>query len=203
MKKEVTNARNVFNCEAFHLEHITNMDEVRQLLKYEMSDLQIIVSSPEDSGYNLSDDEMTPPLSKEELEYGFRLYQEAEEVCERNHSLLATLQAFFIITLFREFNYFDCDQFSLQHITTMDEVKQFADYLNKDIKLHITLKKPFEDYLVRHINEPLFTKEEAEKGNRLMKECIKVCKANHEDVYHVMGASRDNRGPIFTYYFAR
>ena len=181
MKKEVTNARNVFNCEAFHLEHITNMDEVRQLLKYEMSDLQIIVSSPED----------------------FRLYQEAEEVCERNHSLLATLQAFFIITLFREFNYFDCDQFSLQHITTMDEVKQFADYLNKDIQLHITLKKPFEDYLVRHINEPLFTKEEAEKGNRLMKECIKVCKANHEDVYRVMGASRDNRGPIFTYYFAR
>ena len=47
------------------------------------------------------------------------------------------------------------------------------------------------------------TKEEAAIGNRLMKDSIKVCKANHEDVYRVMGASRDNRGPIFTYYFAR
>ena len=48
MKKEVTKARNVFNCEAFHLEHITNMDEVRQLLKYELKDLHALVSSPED-----------------------------------------------------------------------------------------------------------------------------------------------------------
>ena len=46
------------------------------------------------------------------------------------------------------------------------------------------------------------TKEEAEIGNRLMKESIKVCKANHEDVYHIMGASRDNSGPLFRYYFA-
>lgn len=201
MKKEVTKARNVFNCEAFHLEHITNMDEVRQLLKYEMADLQILVSSLKESDYNLVDDDLTPPLSKEELECGFRLYQEAEEVCKRNRQLLAAFIAFFIIALYREFNYFDCERFNLQHITTMDEVKQFAEYL-KYLQIHVTLKKPFEKYLVRHIEYPLFTKEEAAIGNRLMKESIKVCKANHEDVYHIMGASRDNRGPLFCYYFA-
>lgn len=37
----------------------------------------------------------------------------------------------------------------------------------------------------------MFTKEDAEIANRLMKECIEVCEANHEDVYHVMSAARN------------
>ena len=37
----------------------------------------------------------------------------------------------------------------------------------------------------------MFSKEDAEIANRLMKECIEVCETNHEDVYHVMGAVRD------------
>lgn len=72
----------------------------------------------------------------------------------------------------------------------MDEVKQFVDYL-KDLQLYVTIEKPFEDYLVKYANEPMFTKEDAEIANRLMKECIEVCEANHEDVYHVMSAARD------------
>ena len=165
MKKEVTKARNVFNCEAFHLEHITNMDEVRQLLKYELKDLHALVSSTEDFGITFGVEKITPPLSKEEVECGF-------------------------IALFKKNSFFDCDEFNLQHITTMDEVKQFVDYL-KDLQLYVTIEKPFEDYLVKYANEPMFTKEDAEIANRLMKECIEVCEANHEDVYHVMSAARD------------
>ena len=189
MKKEVTNARNLFNCEAFHLEHITNMDEVKQLLKYELMDLHAMVSSPEDFGFNMGIDKITPPLSKEEVECGCRLYHEAKEVCECNHIEICAVQCFLIIALFGG-RKFDCDHFSLQHITTMDEVKQFADYL-KDLQLNVTIEKPFEDYLVKYANEPMFTKEDAEIANRLMKECIEVCEANHEDVYHVMSAARN------------
>ena len=190
MKKEVTKARNVFNCEAFHLEHITNMDEVRQLLKYELKDLHALVSSPEDFGFNMGIDKITPPLSKEEVECGCRLYHEAKEVCECNHIEICAVQCFLIIALFKKNSFFDCDEFNLQHITTMDEVKQFADYL-KDLQLYVTKEKPFEDYLVKYANEPMFTKEDAEIANRLMKECIEVCEANHEDVYHVMSAVRN------------
>ena len=189
MKKEVTKARNLFNCEAFHLEHITNMDEVKQLLKYELMDLHAMVSSPEDFGFNMGIDKITPPLSKEEVECGCRLYHEAKEVCECNHIEICAVQCFLIIALFGG-RKFDCDHFSLQHITTMDEVKQFADYL-KDLQLYVTKEKPFEDYLVKYVNEPMFTKEDAEIANRLMKECIEVCEANHEDVYHVMSAVRN------------
>jgi hypothetical protein len=189
MKKEVTKARNLFNCEAFHLEHITNMDEVKQLLKYELMDLHAMVSSPEDFGFNMGIDKITPPLSKEEVECGCRLYHEAKEVCECNHIEICAVQCFLIIALFGG-RKFDCDHFSLQHITTMDEVKQFADYL-KDLQLYVTKEKPFEDYLVKYANEPMFTKEDAEIANRLMKECIEVCEANHEDVYHVMSAARN------------
>lgn len=189
MKKEVTKARNVFNCEAFHLEHITNMDEVRQLLKYELRELKLLIISEEDY-MNLNGlDVNLPFLTKEEMKCAFRLYKEAKRVCERNDEIIIRIQFLFINAFYRKINCFDCNKFSLQHITTMDEVEQFADYLGNDLKLDFDPEKPFEDYIIEEIKEPMFRKEEAEIGNRLMKECIEVCEADDKDVYAFMGVA--------------
>jgi hypothetical protein len=85
-------------------------------------------------------------------------------------------------------NIFQSEDFSLQKINTLEEVKAFARYLVEGLKLNFHPDDDFSCYEVAGINRGL-TAQEVETGNRLMDECFAVCEMCHVDVYRVMGNS--------------
>jgi hypothetical protein len=83
-------------------------------------------------------------------------------------------------------NIFQSEDFSLQKINTLEEVKAFARYLVEGLKLNFHPDDDFSCYEVAGMNRSLTT-QEVETGNRLMDECFAVCEKSGVDVYEVMG----------------
>jgi hypothetical protein len=82
-------------------------------------------------------------------------------------------------------NKFNCEAFALQHITTIEEVKQFAHYLVNEMKVNIHPDDDFVEYVDVATGQPFFTKDESFIGNRLMDECFSVCNTNNVDIYEL------------------
>ena len=83
-------------------------------------------------------------------------------------------------------NLFNCEAFKVKHITTVEDVRQFANYLGNGLKLHFDPGISFAKYCHEYTNKPRFTKEEIKTGNRLMKECYDVCDVNDKNIYEIM-----------------
>ena len=72
-------------------------------------------------------------------------------------------------------------------ITTIEDVKAFAQYLVNDLHPNFHPNDDFSSYINYEKNEPVFTPEEAAKYNALMNECFDVCEKTSADVYEIMG----------------
>ena len=176
---------NVFNCEAFHLEHINNTDDAKQLMKYEIRNLGMIVYG---SGEILDLTEGTKTknttLSEEELKCAKQLWNESKKNCGIGYLLVLGMKI--INNTFYRSTIFNKDLFGSAHITTIDDVKRFTGVLIDSLGLDITVDTDFETYIDEYTDEPYFSKKDGKTGNRLMKECIEVCKANNVDFNDIM-----------------
>ena len=81
---------------------------------------------------------------------------------------------------------FNNEKYNVEHITTIDQVKEFTEYLVKDLKVNINPDNDFADYVKYETGEPTFNNTEVEHGNQLMEECCNVCKAKGIDIYDLM-----------------
>ena len=55
-------------------------------------------------------------------------------------------------------NLFNCEAFKVKHITTMEDVRQFANYLGNGLKLRFDPGASFDKYLEEYTYKPRFTK---------------------------------------------
>lgn len=81
---------------------------------------------------------------------------------------------------------FNCDKYDVEHITTIDQVKDFTKYLVYDLKVNINPDNDFADYIEYATGKPTFNLQEVERGNQLLAECCNVCEDNGVDVYKLM-----------------
>lgn len=72
-------------------------------------------------------------------------------------------------------------------ITTIEDVKLFAQYLVNELHLNFHPDDDFACYVNYDTKQPTFTPEEAAKYNALMNECFDICEKANVDVYEVMG----------------
>ena len=72
-------------------------------------------------------------------------------------------------------------------ITSIEDVKAFANHLANDLHLNFHPDDDFSFYVNYETKEPTFSPEEAAKYNALMNECFDVCEKANVDVYDVMG----------------
>ncbi len=72
-------------------------------------------------------------------------------------------------------------------ITTIEDVKAFANHLANDLHLNFHPDDDFSFYVNYETKEPTFSPEEAAKYNALMNECFDVCERANVDVYDIMG----------------
>jgi hypothetical protein len=82
-------------------------------------------------------------------------------------------------------NVFNCEAFALQHITTLEEVKHFANYLFNGLGVNLHPDDDFAEYMDSNTGQPSFSEPEAATGNRLMNECFRVCEENGADIYDI------------------
>ncbi len=81
---------------------------------------------------------------------------------------------------------FNCEKYNVEHITTIDQVKEFTEYLVEDLKVNINPDTDFADYIEYESGKASFNAKEIERGNQLMGECGIVCEANGVDIYDLM-----------------
>ena len=73
------------------------------------------------------------------------------------------------------------------HITTLEDVANFAKFLYNDKQVAFHPDDDFAEYVSMGTNEPLFNSEETALFNRLIEECFNVCETANVDIYEVMG----------------
>lgn len=73
------------------------------------------------------------------------------------------------------------------NITTIQDVKDFADYLVNVEHVNFNPDEDFRSYINYKTNTPTYTEAEAIKRNNLMEQCFNVCKRYGLDIYNVMG----------------
>lgn len=78
----------------------------------------------------------------------------------------------------------------LKSITTLAEVKAFASYLFFDLETAFHPDDDFNDY-VGADGKPAFTKIRAERLNKRMSECRRICEAADVDICDIMGVAVD------------
>ena len=180
MKSDSKETRNVFNCEAFHLKHIKNMEEARQFLKYQVQELGIMYFAIDQCsvfGDEIGKENIT--LNEEEIKICDKLNDECTEVCRRNGLMPMDIGMRFyhkVIGLFKPFG-----GSKSYHITTMGQVDKFANYLENILQVPYDPQEDFNNYIDIFTGEKQFTKAQAAMGNRLMKESLEVCKANGQE----------------------
>lgn len=81
---------------------------------------------------------------------------------------------------------FNCEKYNVEHITTIEQVKEFTIYLVEDLKVNINPDNDFAEYIEYNSGKPTFNAHEVERGNQLMTECHNVCVANNVDIYDLM-----------------
>lgn len=72
-------------------------------------------------------------------------------------------------------------------ITTIEDVKLFAQHLVNDLHLNFHPDDDFACYRNYDTKQPTFSAAEAAKYNALMNECFEVCGKEGADVYEIMG----------------
>lgn len=186
MKSDSKEARNVFNCEAFHLEHINSVAEARQFIKYQVLELGMMYYGKELGvafGKLIGKENIT--LSEEEIEICDRLNEEFIDVCHRNDLNPILFRMRYIDKIekprcgpFEPFAGNFVDEF---HFVSMQQVEKFAEFLEKGLQIQYDPEEDFNNYIDIYTGEKQFSKEQAEIGNRFMKECLEVCKANGKE----------------------
>lgn len=78
---------------------------------------------------------------------------------------------------------------SESHINTVDQVKEFFDYLAMERKVNFHPDDDFSDYINLSTNEPTFNAEEVAIFNNLMDESFVVCESNQTDIYQLSNAT--------------
>lgn len=78
---------------------------------------------------------------------------------------------------------------SESHINTVDQVKEFFDYLAMERKVNFHPDDDFSDYINLNTNEPTFNAEEVAIFNTLMDESFVVCESNQTDIYELANAT--------------
>lgn len=71
------------------------------------------------------------------------------------------------------------------HITSVEEVESFFDYLTEERKVNFHPDDSFDDYINYETKEPTFTKKETALFVRLMDESFDVCEKNGMDIYKI------------------
>lgn len=72
-------------------------------------------------------------------------------------------------------------------ITTLEDVKLFAQHLVNDLHLNFHPDDDFTCYRNYDTKQPTFSAAEATHYNALMTECFDVCEKEGADVYEIMG----------------
>lgn len=74
---------------------------------------------------------------------------------------------------------------SESQINTIDQVKEFFDYLTKLRRVNFNPDDDFADYIDLSTHEPTFDAEEVAILNILMEQSFEVCEANQTDIYEL------------------
>ena len=71
-------------------------------------------------------------------------------------------------------------------IETIQDVKDFAEYIKVVEDVAISPDDSFSEYANYKTIEPTYTKEEADKRNKLMEQCFSVCEREKVDIYELL-----------------
>ena len=74
---------------------------------------------------------------------------------------------------------------SSSHITNIDEVRAFFQYLVNERGCNFHPDDDFAEYVSNADGSPTFSKEEIASFNRLMDECFTVCAESNESIYDI------------------
>lgn len=74
---------------------------------------------------------------------------------------------------------------SESQINTIDQVKEFFDYLTTVRRVNFNPDDDFADYIDLSTHEPTFDAEEVAILNILMEQSFEVCEANQTDIYEL------------------
>lgn len=74
-----------------------------------------------------------------------------------------------------------------KNITTIQDVKDFANYLVNTEHLNFNSDEDFRNYISYETHRPTYSEAEAVKRNNLMEQCFRVCESEEVDIYEVMG----------------
>lgn len=74
---------------------------------------------------------------------------------------------------------------SESQINTIDQVKEFFDYLTTVRRVNFNPDDDFADYIDLSTHEPTFDAEEVAILNNLMDQSFEVCEANQTDIYEL------------------
>lgn len=85
-----------------------------------------------------------------------------------------------------EYNAFNCNRYNVDHITTINQVKDFANYLVNDLKVNIHPDNDFSEYIEYSTFKPTFDDNGIKRGNQLMEECFSVCEEHSVGIYDLM-----------------
>lgn len=72
-------------------------------------------------------------------------------------------------------------------ITTIQDVKDFANYLVNVEHVNFNSDEDFRNYISYETLQPTYSEAEAVKRNNLMEQCFNVCERDNTDIYEVMG----------------
>ena len=73
------------------------------------------------------------------------------------------------------------------NITTIHDVKDFANYLVNTEHLNFNSDEDFRNYISYETHKPTYSEAEAVKRNNLMEQCFIICESEEVDIYEVMG----------------
>ena len=71
------------------------------------------------------------------------------------------------------------------HITSVDDVKQFFHHLADERNLNFHPDDDFRNYIQLETHAPSFTDKECDTYNRMMDESFAVCEAANADIYEI------------------
>ncbi len=74
-----------------------------------------------------------------------------------------------------------------KNITTIQDVKDFANYLVNIEHLNFNSDEDFRNYTSYETHKTTYSEAEAVKRNNLMEQCFNVCESEGVDIYEVMG----------------
>lgn len=75
-----------------------------------------------------------------------------------------------------------------EDLSSIDDVKDFAYYLIKELGINIHPDTDFKEYINLETLKPTFSLEEAESLNKLMEKCFLICEKYNTDIYEIMNS---------------